>query len=163
MAPRRQRRREITPSPQQELVIKPDVDYPNIVFRNEDQRDKFQNLKERPIIPTRFICANVRRNLGLFEYAIYFFRVIGMGFMFNMHRETYPDSVLEFLSSLTITQDDYEETPLYLKIDGIERQLTMTDLADLFGLNDTEGGFGSSSWHSLLRPNLSPIRPTVII
>ena len=118
MAPRRQRRRERTPSPQR---VEPDEDYPNIIFRNEDQRDKFQNLKERPIIPTRFVCANVLRNLGLFEYAMHFFRAIGMGFMFNMHRETYPELVLEFLSSLIITQDEFGETSLYFRIDGIER------------------------------------------
>ena len=77
MAPRRQRRRERTPSP---LRIEPDEDYPNIIFRNEDQREKFQNLKERLIIPTRFICAGDLRNLGLFEYAMHFFRVIDMSF-----------------------------------------------------------------------------------
>ena len=63
-----------------------------------------------------------------------------MGFMFNMHRETYPKLVLEFLSSLTITQDEYKKTSLYFRINGIERQLTTTELADLFGLNNTGGG-----------------------
>ena len=61
-----------------------------------------------------------------------FIRAIGMGFMFIMHRETYPELVLEFLSSLTITMDDYGGTSLYFRIDGIERQLTTTELADLF-------------------------------
>ena len=63
-----------------------------------------------------------------------------MGFMFNMHRETYPELVLEFLSSLPITQDDFEATSLYFRIDGIERQLTTIELVDLFGLNDMGGG-----------------------
>ena len=67
---------------------------------------------------------------------MHFFSAIGMGFMYNMHKETYPELVLKFLSSLTITQDDYGETSLYFRIDGIERQLTTTELADLFGLND---------------------------
>ena len=71
---------------------------------------------------------------------MHFFKAIGMGFMFNMHRETYPELVLEFLSSLNITHDDYGETSLYFRIDGIERQLTTTELADLIGLNDTGGG-----------------------
>ena len=88
MAPRTQRRRERTPSPQR---VELDEDYPNIIFRNKDQQDKFQNLKERPIIPTRFICAEVLRNLGLFEYAMHFFRAIGIGIKVNMHRETYPE------------------------------------------------------------------------
>ena len=148
MAPRRQRRRERTPSPQQEPVIEPDEDYPNIVCKNEDQRDKFQNLKERLIIPTRFICANVLRNLGLFEYAMHFFRAIGMSFMFNMHREIYAELLLEFLSSLTITQDVYGETSFYFRIDGIERQLTTTKLADLFGLNHTGGGLDYEQYPS---------------
>ena len=121
MASRRQRSRERTPSPQQEPVIEPGENYPNIVFRKEDQRDKFQNFKERHIIPTRFICVNVLRNLGLFEYAMHFFRAIVMGFMFNMHRETYPELVLEFLSSFTTTVDDYGQTSLYFRIDGIQR------------------------------------------
>ena len=116
IAPRRQRRRKRTPSSQR---IEPDKDYPNIIFRNEDQRDKFQNVKEKPIIATRFICANVLRNSGLFEYAMHFFRAIGIGFMFNTHRKTYPKLVLEFLSSLTITHDDYGETSLYFKLNGI--------------------------------------------
>lgn len=64
---------------------------------------------------------------------MHFFRAIGMGFMFYMHRETYSRLVLEFLSSLTITQNDYGETSLYFRINGIERQLTTSKLAELFG------------------------------
>ena len=90
MPPRRQRREERTPSTQR---VEPDEDYSNIIFKNEDQRDKFQNLKERPIIPIRFICDNVLRNLGFFEYVMHLFRAIGMGLMFNMHRETYLELV----------------------------------------------------------------------
>lgn len=72
---------------------------------------------------------------------MHFVRAIGMGFMLNMHRETYPGLVLEFLSSLTITQDDYGETSLNFRIDGIERHHTTYELAEIFGLNDTgEGG-----------------------
>ena len=167
MAPSRQRRRKRTPSPQQEPVIEPDEDYPNIVFKNEDQRDKFQNLKERHVISSRFICANLLRNLGLFEYAMHFFRAIGMGFMFNMHRETYPELVLEFLSSLTTTQDDYRETSLYFRIDGIERQITTTELADLFGLNDTGGGLNyeqhrSQIWPLILGEHLTNLQNLIL-
>ena len=67
---------------------------------------------------------------------MHFFRAIGMGFMFNMQRETYSELVLEFLSSLTIAQDDYRETTFYFRIDEIERQVTVTELANLFGLTD---------------------------
>ena len=92
------------------------------------------------MIRIRFICANVLRNLGLFEYAMHFLKTTDMGFMFNMHRETYPQLVLEFLSSLTITQDDFGETSFYFRIDGIEQQLATTELADLFAWNDMGGG-----------------------
>ena len=138
MGPRRQRIRERTPSPIPEPLIEPDEDYPNIVFRDQDQRYKFQNLKEQPIIPTRFTWANVLRNLSLFEYAMHFFRAIGMGFMFNMNRETYPELVFEFSSYLTIAQDDYGEITFYFRIDGIEQHLSVTELANLFGLTETE-------------------------
>ena len=78
-----------------------------------------------------------------------------MGFMFTMHRKTYPGLGLEFLSSLTITQDDYGETSLYFRIDGIERQLTTTELVDLFGLNDTGGGLDSEQHPSQIWPLIS--------
>ena len=75
--------------------------------------------------------------------------------MFNMHRETYPKLVLEFLSSLTITQDGYRETSLYFRIDRIERQLTIAELEDLFGLNDTRGGLDYEQHPSQICPLIS--------
>ena len=56
-----------------------------------------------------------------------------MGFFFNIHRETYPELVLEFLSSLTITQNNTSESTFYFRIGEVEQELTVLDLADLFG------------------------------
>ena len=68
---------------------------------------------------------------------MHFFRALGRGLLFNMHKETYPDLVLEFLSSLIIIQNNAGESTFYFKIGGVEQELTISNLVYLFGLTDS--------------------------
>ena len=63
--------------------------------------------------------------------------------------------MLDFLSSITITQNNAGESTFYFRIEGVEQELIVLDLADLFGLTDSGEGMDYCQHPSQIWPLIS--------
>ena len=105
MAPKRQKKAPPPPPIPHGPQIEADSDFLYVEFGLEEQRVRFQRLKHRHIIPTRFLCLTTLNRLGIYHDMHQLFCNIGLGKLFKMHEHTYADLTLEFLSSFDVVRE----------------------------------------------------------
>nr|ABD83284.1 Fgenesh protein 35 [Beta vulgaris] len=76
-------RREATPQPPPPPQVPRDPQYPEIIFQDEEHREKFLRFKKREVLPTRFLDVELLSKLGLTADFKEFMKVLGMEALYN--------------------------------------------------------------------------------
>uniref|UniRef100_A0A803N3G9 Integrase catalytic domain-containing protein n=1 Tax=Chenopodium quinoa TaxID=63459 RepID=A0A803N3G9_CHEQI len=100
----RKRNRGAPQEPQLDLESIPEFPHIKFVAEFPNQKMRFQELKHRKVIPTRFIDRSLLAKLGIDSECRTLFSKLGMSQMFNMIHYTYEDITLEFLSSIDVVK-----------------------------------------------------------
>ena len=79
--------------------IPSDPEYPDIIFRDAHQHQKFLQVKVRVILPSRFFCHASLRELGIYNDMSNLCAALNFTTIFNMYYNSHPALVYEFLSS----------------------------------------------------------------
>ena len=100
-----------------------DPDYPGIRFASTRQFEKFQKLKTRQFVPTRFLHRPTLDALGIADSLYDFMRAAKMKHWFSMWYMSFHDYTYEFLSS--VRQIDSENGKvLKFRLGSVNRTLT---------------------------------------
>lgn len=127
------------PAPSAKKVSKKDSrKLPNTLkLPDKFSKSYFNDMKERPVKPTKFLCRPSMATLGVLEGVIALFQNIGWGDFLNLCAPTYRLPTLEFLA--TLTRDTSTQT-LRFCVQGKAHELTYSQLNGFMG-TPTEGTF----------------------
>ena len=114
-------------------AIERDEDFPDVIFCNEDQRQKFQHLKGR-IVSSKWIDRSALERLGILEPTRDLFASLGLSTLFNACHNTHEHLTLEFVSSLWEDVSDRSKPKLRFRLHNRNFSLTISQLAKCFGL-----------------------------
>lgn len=131
MASKRQRGES---SSQRAPVVAPVDAFPDVIFADEEQRERFINLMGRNVVPSRWIDHSALQRLGISEPMRILFDNLGMSALFTMYTNTHFSLTLEFLSSLREERGHNNRPLLKFRLFNRPRSLSVRQLAEIFGL-----------------------------
>ena len=121
----------------EDVGIPRDPAFPDVIFATEEQRDRFLQLKSRPIEESRWFDMQVLEKFGILDSTGELFNSLGMSTIFEMYQNTNAQLTLEFLSSLRTDKTVKSRPLLCFRMNNVDRTLTCGQLARIFGLDMT--------------------------
>ena len=115
--------------------ISSDPNFPQVISKTLAQKQRFQKLKYRNIISTRFVDSNCLHALEIYGETKTLFEKLGLGSMFGMFFWTYRDFILENLSSLEVGN---KNQVILFRLIGEDRKLTLDQHIAVFALPITD-------------------------
>ncbi|CAH9102561.1 unnamed protein product [Cuscuta europaea] len=110
--------------------------YEDILFVDNEQRTRFMSTIERQVKPSRFLCLDALKELGVYTIMKKFFHELHMDKIFKMQYNSNEKIIYEFLSSVHFenNEEDFRDDKLRFRLFNHNHTITKLEFAEHFGI-----------------------------
>ncbi|CAH9126250.1 unnamed protein product [Cuscuta epithymum] len=129
MAPRKNRG-------ESSITIAPIPGFEDIIPADAEHRTRLLSTTKRQVKPSRFLCHDALRELGVYKSCRKFFHALDMDRIFNMKYNSNERIIYEFLSSVNFESDeaDFRDDRLEFRLFNRNYSITKLEFAEHFGI-----------------------------